>query len=138
VPKIPSVTEAIRRPENAKQSERHEAGRYPSYMRPVPSTNANTTGGRRTGPITMPAIMPETSPGGSRLQAYHRTPPRRRFARSWIPSGTHAPSARRRDGGHLRGYFLRARRFSTFLRTLPTFLTAFFTAGAERPDFLAS
>ena len=28
--------------------------------------------------------------------------------------------------------------FSTFLRVLPTFLTAFFTADAERPVFLAS
>lgn len=32
----------------------------------------------------------------------------------------------------------RARRFSTFLRPLPTFLTAFLTAEAERPVFLAS
>ena len=37
-----------------------------------------------------------------------------------------------------KSYFLRASFFSNFVRTFPTFLTAFFTAGAERPVFLAS
>jgi hypothetical protein len=48
-----------------------------------------------------------------------------------------APSARCSEGGR-QGHFLCASFFSTLLRTLPTFLTAFFTAGAERPVFLAS
>jgi hypothetical protein len=35
-------------------------------------------------------------------------------------------------------YFLRVRRFSTLLRTFPTFLTALFTAVADFPVFLDS
>src|SRR5690349_6243430 len=57
--------------------------------------NANITGGLATGPIRTLAIVPLTSLGRIRRPASRRTPRRRKSGRCWIPSETHAPSARR-------------------------------------------
>ena len=107
------------------------------FERLTPSTNANIMVGLEIGLIRMLANMPSTSPAIVRLKDSRRTPPWRRSGRFWSPSGTLAPSARR-SKRRTASYFLRGSLVSTFLRTLPTFLTAFLTADAERPVFLAS
>jgi hypothetical protein len=103
----------------------------------MPSTNANITAGPKTRPIRTPAIMLSKSHGITRHRVCLPMPPRRKSERSWIRSETHVPNARQSEGAR-QGHFLRASFFSTLPRTLPTFLTAFFTAVADFPVFLDS
>ncbi len=127
---------------NGRRSGRCADGRLRCCRKRAPSASAKSTAGCRTAPTRMPANglrngPPGTASGG--LAGRGRSP---RLSTCSTPSEIPAPNVRldRRPAPawRRRGSFQRPSRFSTRLRALPTFLTAFFTAAADRPVFFDS